>query len=105
MIMSIPLSENTEFLLQNLFSPEFASRIGQALLDQVSENIPFCDETNSIEMERIRFSVIRLIHNDPNHFKDAIELACRDWRDLFLAAGFGEPTDHLDWFNSIRKSE
>jgi hypothetical protein len=49
-------------------------------------------------MERIRFSVLKLSNGDMKKLVDAIELAKVDWRDLFMAAGFGEdPQAHKKW--------
>ena len=49
-------------------------------------------------MERIRFSVLKLIEGKIDKLISAIELAQIDWRDLLMAAGFGYDTDaHNKW--------
>jgi hypothetical protein len=101
--MTIPLSERTKELIQILFPPELSQRVEQALLDQVSENIPFSETDDPVEMERIRFSVIRLIHDYKEELESVIDLAKTDCRDLFMAADHGEPSDHMVWYRETTR--
>jgi hypothetical protein len=101
--MTIPLSERTKELIQILFPPELAQRIERTLLDQVSENIPFCETDGPVEMERTRFSVIRLIHDYREDIESVIDLAKTDWRDLFMAADHGHPSDHMAWYRETMR--
>lgn len=48
-------------------------------------------------MERIRFSVLRLLSEKEMSEDDVFRLAYIDWRDLFLAAGHGLTEDHKNW--------
>ncbi len=50
------------------------------------------------EFERFRFAALRLSNGDLRKLEQAVELAKRDWRDLLMAAGFGEDvTAHERW--------
>lgn len=51
-------------------------------------------------MERIRFSILKLTKQSPLNLAAGILMAQTDWRDLFMAAGFGEDVaQHMTWYN------
>ncbi len=97
----IELSRDTLRLINAVIPEDERERIMRRLLDEVSENIPFCENSNPEGMERIRFSVIRLIADEKMPEDGVFELAGIDWRDLFLAAEHGEPHDHQAWAKSV----
>jgi hypothetical protein len=50
-------------------------------------------------MERLWFSIVKLVHADPGRIDQTFILARTDWRDLLMAAGFGEDLDaHERWW-------
>jgi hypothetical protein len=50
-------------------------------------------------MERLWFAVIKLVHANPDGIEKAFGLARMDWRDLLMAAEFGEKLDaHHEWW-------
>ena len=93
-IMSVPLPDQTYALLDACLADGVQRRRIGARLER---ELP--DGLDPELLERIRFSVIRLIL--ANHERDyenvAFELAKKDWRDLLMAAGHGETTDHKAW--------
>lgn len=99
----IDLSNKTMLLIDALFGTEDRERIKARILDEVSTNIPYCDESSPEEMERIRFSVIRLLHEKRMSENDIFELAYKDWRDLFMAAAHDELDSHSKWAETILK--
>ncbi|MEQ1751607.1 MAG: hypothetical protein ABL974_19450 [Prosthecobacter sp.] len=92
--------------MERLFEEPRRSHIASRLVEEVSENIPFCDKHKSEDMDRIRFSVMKLL-TEPGQEEDSVfELAKIDWRDLFMAAGFGyTATEHLKWYESMFPNE
>jgi hypothetical protein len=57
-------------------------------------------------MERIRFSILKLIAEHPENEERAFNLAQVDWRDLLMSAGFGHSaTEHKKWFQKIMKNK
>lgn len=49
-------------------------------------------------VERCHFAVLKLSHGSLDKLSDAICLAQTDFRDLLMAAGFGEDISaHLNW--------
>ena len=100
--MSIPLSARTTAVAEALFDEPMRSHVKHTLLDSVSENIPFCDNETPEGMDRIRFSVMKLANENSDNFAMAVELAQTDWRDLFMAAGFGhDANEHNNWFDGF----
>ena len=99
----IALSANTEWLVERLFSEDKYTHIKKRLVEEVSDNIPFCENSTPEQMERIRFSVLRLIHEGKRNQNDIIALAQTDARDLFMAAGHGEDTNaHILWAQNLK---
>lgn len=78
------------------------THVQQTLVESVSENIPFCEDSTPEGMDRIRSSVMKLIDENEANFAMAIELARTDWRALFMAAGFGyDANEHNRWFDEV----
>lgn len=49
-------------------------------------------------LERIRFAVLKLSNGRLDRLRDAIREAHIDWRDVLMAAGFGESVSaHESW--------
>ena len=48
-------------------------------------------------LERVRLAALKCSDGDLAKLDAAIALANRDFRDLLMAAGFSDPTAHLDW--------
>src|SRR4051794_14635093 len=100
--MAIPLSKKTEQAATLLFQEPSLTRIKLRLLDEGSENIPFCSNQTPEGMERIRFSLLKISAKDGIDEEYAFQLAKSDWRDLFMAADFGySATEHERWFESL----
>jgi hypothetical protein len=94
----IDLSERTIALVNSIFSPEQRDEAAELLKNDCAENIPFCENCDMFQMERIRFSVLKLSEGSIEKLVDAILLAQLDWRDLLVAAGFGyDPEAHNKW--------
>jgi len=94
----IELSEKTLDIINFLFSKEDNEEVKELLKIECADNIPYCENNTKIEMERIRFSVLKLSEGKIAKLIEAIELAQTDWRDLFVIAGFGYDIDaHNKW--------
>ncbi|MDH3282227.1 MAG: hypothetical protein OEQ18_14015, partial [Gammaproteobacteria bacterium] len=58
----------------------------------------FCENGDKYKMERLRFAVLKLSEGEIDRLVQAIELAQVDWRDLLMAAGFGQDIEaHNQW--------
>lgn len=98
--MTVELSQRTETLLARVFTDEDARAVARTLLtEKCGEEIPGCKNARAEDLERIRFAVLKLSGGDFHKLNDAVELANLDWRDLFMAAGFGhEVQAHERWY-------
>lgn len=102
----IPLSNRTRRLIARLFSKAEGTVISDCLYRSVSANIPFCSDSSPEDMERIRFAILKMTKQSPLNLAVGISLAQSDWRDLLMAAGFGDDEDqHMTWYNEQVKSE
>ena len=98
----ILLSKDTERLIEIIFPSILHSQVIKAITKECSENIPFCENATPENMERIRFSVLKLSEGKMDVLQQAIDMAKLDWRDLFMNAGFGYDTKaHIHWAESM----
>ena len=75
----LKLSKRTENLL-NAFFPESSKVEAKDLIETMcGDNLPFCENSRSEEIERIRFSAIRMSEGQLDKLFDTIELAQTDW--------------------------
>ena len=94
----IELSEKTTDRINSLFSDNQRKEVEELLRLECGDNIPFCENKNKYEMERIRFAVLKLSEGNIEKLIQAIGLAQTDWRDLLMDAGFGEDVEaHNKW--------
>jgi len=100
--MTPKLSPRTRQLVEKIFNPKQIAEVTQWLEDECGNNIPFCDKSDEYEMERIRFAVLKLSQGNIKKLLAAIDEACMDWRDLFMAADFGHDVKaHEQWAKNI----
>jgi len=102
----VRLSERTERLVTRLFAGEAVrAAVRDRLEHDCGNGIPFCEASGPEDLERIRFAVLKLGNGDIRELDRAIELANIDWRDLFMAAGFGRDVEaHNAWYAEIAGS-
>ncbi len=92
------LSNKTTEIIDALFSVKEAEIIESTLLEKCSTNIPGCEDWSQENMERVWLSVLKLSSGNIEKFESAIILANTDYRDLFMAAGFGDDLEaHKQW--------
>jgi hypothetical protein len=96
------LSPNTEYLIHALYKSREAKEIGDILeIDCGTESLG-CDGWTPVQMERIRFAVLKLAIESDSGLDAALNLVSRDWRDLLMSAGFGDDLNaHVKWFESV----
>lgn len=99
----IPLSRKTEQVLEKSF-PDLETRelVADLLVNECGDGVPFCKDSTPEGMERIRFSILKLSTGDLDKLEQAVKLANLDWRDLFMAAGFGHDVNaHQKWYQEM----
>jgi hypothetical protein len=92
------LSDATWGKVQQLFPPKQHHDVASLLLNECGNNLPFCENSNEHELERIRFAVLKLSQGNVDKLRDEIGFAKIDWRDTLMAAGFGHSVEaHKEW--------
>jgi hypothetical protein len=94
----IKLSNRVKDVIDTMYSAEDAPLVKAHLIYECADNIPMCDKSTPAQMDRIRLSVLKVSSGDYQKLKNAVALAQKDWRDLFMAAGFGHDAEaHNKW--------
>jgi hypothetical protein len=97
------LSSETRRRLDILFRGEEREEAARLLAEQCGNNLPFLEKLDEHGLERFQFAALKLSGGDLSRLRSAIDLARTDWRDLLMAAGFGEDTRaHLFWIPTTR---
>ena len=94
----IELSDATWARVRAAFPADQHAVVGRALLERCGDNLPLVDPTYVTLAERIRFAVLKLSGGDIAQMERHLAMAAVDWRDVLVAAGFGNDTrSHLEW--------
>jgi hypothetical protein len=84
------ISPRTRQLVQAIF-PDEAEAVGRILAEQRGRNLPFCQDSDEYQLERVRFATLKM-------FEKAVDMAKQDWRDELVWAGFAQTlTAHVEW--------
>jgi hypothetical protein len=89
-----PLSPETEKRVELLFPPEDWERVSAMLVDECGENIP---GWKMADIERLRFAALKLSQGKIHKLAGAVDLAKIYFRDVLMAAGFGETDSYKSW--------
>jgi hypothetical protein len=104
--MPIPLSPETRRRLDLLFRPKDRADAVELLVKECGNNLPFLEKLDEYQLERFRFAALKISGGDLNKLYRAVELAQRDWRDLLVAAGFGDDVEaHNRWLATTNAGE
>lgn len=97
----VELSENTLRLVRRIFPPEHHEAVIADLAARCGSGLPLWVPATPEGLERIRFAVLKLSHGSLPELGRAIAMANTDWRDVLVAAGFGNSLlAHINWFDA-----
>ncbi len=100
---AVPLSPVTQRHLELLFAPEDRPEAAALLVTECGSLLPGLEKLNMFQLERFRFAALKLSEGKLDKLWQAVDLAQQDWRDLLMAAGFGEDvTEHERWLPTAR---
>ena len=92
------LSRETEKRISLLFPPDEQQLVRTVLFEECGNNLALLEKLDERKLERFQFAALKLSEGKLDKLNDAIALAKADWRDLLMAAGFGEDVDaHKSW--------
>lgn len=83
------LSKGTEERIWLLFAATDRDVVRTLLLTRCGNNLFPGRNLNDLELERIRFAVLKLSDGDMEKLGSALQLAQQDWRDALMASDFG----------------
>ena len=96
---SIPLSAETQRRLDALFVEPDRQTVSELLVTQCGDNLPLWHDKDPHGLERIRFAALKLSNGSLAELTRAVQIAQVDWRDVLVAAGFGQDVRaHQAWF-------
>ncbi len=94
--MPPPPNERVRSHIAKLFPADERGNVEAILAEECGDNLPLMDDPRLLE--RIRIAALKVSEGDVGKLNEAVRVAQRDWRDLLVAAGFGEdPLAHERW--------
>ena len=103
--MAARLSPKTVKHLDSLFQSASRDVAADLLINQCGNNLPLLKDKDEFQLERVRFAALKVSGGDLEKLRSAVKLAQRDWRDLLMAAGFGDVNAHKSWEPSPKASD
>lgn len=95
---AVPLSPETKRRLELVFAPHDRREATDLLVTECGANLPFLADLDMFQLERVRFAALKLSDGKLDQLWQAVGIGQQDWRDLLMAAGFGEDvTAHERW--------
>lgn len=92
------LSDETEKRVRMLFNSSEFHAVEELLMSKCGNNLYYEKNYNSEDLERVRFSVLKVSDGDFSKLKEAVELANLDVRDVMSLADFSsEVYSYRDW--------
>ena len=93
-----PLSSEAEKRVALLFGPNEQKQARIMLEEECGYNIPGAREGSTmVTTDRVRFAALKLSQGKLDKLQFAVDLAKRDFRDLLMWVGFGDPDAHTSW--------
>jgi hypothetical protein len=103
-VNTTPLSAQTLRRAAIVFAPADLEQAHRLLVEECGNNLPFCERLDAHQLERVRFAALKLSGGRLDELRRAIALAKTDWRDLLMAAGFGQDVRaHERWLADADK--
>jgi hypothetical protein len=94
----ISLSPETKDRIRKIFVESDWLEIEEYLLNECGDTLPLVETSYVVLAERIRFAVLKCSGGDYAELKRWVGMAKQDWRDVLVAAGFGNSINaHLEW--------
>lgn len=98
-VTQTPLTPRLAAKLATLFPGEDRSFAQQWLVSEIDDDLPGGISSSLALLERIRAAALKFSGGSLNQLAKATALARQDWRDVLMAAGFGDTHAHDAWLN------
>jgi hypothetical protein len=92
-----PIEDSTSLRIDAMFQEDDRHLVREMIVESINWRMPGWRHSTLLDIERIRFAVLKLADGDVNKLGEVIELAKLDFRDVLLAANFPTPHSHQKW--------
>lgn len=100
----VELSQSVASAIQLTFREADWNIVSDLLEREHADNLPMMRGIHDpARYDRGRMALLKLSAGNLDSLHKAVVLGKRDWRDLLMAADFGQLNAHLDWYRSILK--
>lgn len=97
-----PLHPNVISVITTLFATDECETITEMIIEEC--NAERLHSSSADGLERIQLAVLKISNGEVDKFLAAAELAQLDWRDVLMAAGFGEDIEaHKKWVKIVQR--
>ena len=96
------LSDAVILRINLLFPPEQQKKVSQLLHYECGNNLSSGRNIDTNGLDRVRFAALKLSDGNMDKLENAIAVAKLDWRDLLMAAAFGDVHAHEEWLPTKR---
>lgn len=101
---SIPLSSEALWRVQKMFTGDDLVTATELLTSECGVSLPLVRAQSPEDLDRFRFAALKMSNGNLAELRRAIAIAKQDWRDLLVAAGFGnDPLAHERWLPECHK--
>ena len=98
----VELSQRVDIAIKRIFCESDWNVVSDLLRREHADNLPMMHGIyDTARYDRGRLALLKLSSGNLDKLHKAVALGKRDWRDLLMAAGFGQLDAHLDWYQSI----
>jgi len=97
--LAVELSSLTQARLASVFANvEHRTQASELLETECAEDLSLWNDVSVEGLDRVRLAVLKLSGGELQRLRDTVALAKTDWRDVLVAAGFGNDVmAHLKW--------
>jgi len=96
------LTDVTVQVIGRLFTEADRATVADLLARQCSTNLPLTELWETHHFERVWLAVLKLGDGDTVKLREAVRIAQIDWRDVLVAAGFGNSLqEHHRWAKTL----
>ena len=96
------MTERTWSIVRKIFPEGLQNEAARLLELECGTNLPLLQDADDVQLERLRFAILKLSGGTLEGLSEAIRIAKSDWRDTLMGTGFGQSvTAHERWADKV----